>query len=66
MKKLINTAFIYAIVGMVAGVFYREFTKIIGFTGLSNLSVLHTRICFRDDNVSNCCGFLHTIGYSKS
>lgn len=44
MKKLINTAFIYAIVGMVAGVFYREFTKIIGFTGLSNLSVLHTHV----------------------
>lgn len=44
MKKLINTAFIYAIVGMVAGVFYREFTKIIGYTGLSNLSVLHTHV----------------------
>lgn len=30
-KKYINFAFIYAIVAMVFGVFYREFTKFIGF-----------------------------------
>ena len=33
MKKLINTAFGYAIASMAFGVFYREFTKWNGFTG---------------------------------
>lgn len=42
MKKSINTAFIYAILGMVFGVFYREFTKYLDFTGYTKLSVLHT------------------------
>lgn len=44
MKKLINTAFTYMIVGLFAGVFYREYTKFQGFTGQTNLSVLHTHI----------------------
>lgn len=42
MKKLINTAFLYAILGLIAGVFYREFTKFVGFEGYTTLSVLHT------------------------
>lgn len=42
MKKMINTAFAYMIVGLGAGVFYREFTKIQGFTGKTQLAVLHT------------------------
>lgn len=44
MKKLINTAFIYAIAAMCGGVFYREFTKLSGFTGKTTLSVLHTHL----------------------
>ena len=32
------------ILGLIAGVFYREYTKFIGFTGTSSLSVLHTHI----------------------
>ena len=40
-KKYINFAFIYAIVAMVFGVFYREFTKFIGFNGATNLSIMH-------------------------
>ena len=42
MKKMINTAFIYMIVGLSSGVIYREFTKLQGFTGDTTLSLLHT------------------------
>lgn len=42
MKRYINLALIYAIVAMVFGVFYREFTKAYGFTGKTNLAVMHT------------------------
>ena len=42
MKKYANSALIYAIAAMVFGVFYREFTKFMGFTGESALSVMHT------------------------
>lgn len=42
MKKSINTAFIYSILAMVFGVFYREFTKYLNFTGNTKLSVMHT------------------------
>ena len=44
MKKMTNTAFIYAIAAMVAGVFYREYTKIMGFTGLTSLRVMHVHL----------------------
>lgn len=44
MKKLINTSFIYAILGMIGGVFFREFTKLNGFTGVTTLSFLHTHL----------------------
>lgn len=42
MKKLLNTSFAYMILGLVFGVFYREYTKFIGFTELTTLSILHT------------------------
>lgn len=42
MKKFVNNAFIYAILAMVGGVFYREFTKFCGFTEWTALSVVHT------------------------
>ncbi len=41
-RKLINTAFTYMIVGLLSGLFYREYTKFVGFDGTSTLSVLHT------------------------
>ena len=41
MKKLINTAFGYAIASMAFGVFYREFTKFNGFEGRTVLSAIH-------------------------
>lgn len=44
MRKLINTAFIYAILAMVGGVFYREFTKFSGFTGRTTLAFVHTHL----------------------
>ena len=42
MKRYINTALLYAILAMVGGVFYREFTKFHGFTAKTTLSVVHT------------------------
>ena len=33
MKKLIGTSFGYAVAALAGGVFYREFTKLSGFSG---------------------------------
>ena len=44
MKKIMNIAISYAILGMIAGVFYREFTKFNSFTGETTLSVVHTHL----------------------
>ena len=41
-KKYADLALVYAMVAMVFGVFYREFTKFSHFTGQTNLSFLHT------------------------
>lgn len=41
-KRYLNTAVVYAVTAMACGVFYREFTKNLGFTGDTNLSVMHT------------------------
>lgn len=42
MKRYMNTALLYAVLAMVGGVFYREFTKINGFTAKTTLAVVHT------------------------
>lgn len=42
MKRYCNCALLYAILAMVGGVFYREFTKFNGFTAKTTLSVVHT------------------------
>lgn len=42
MKRYMNTALLYAVLAMVGGVFYREFTKFSGFTGRTALGVVHT------------------------
>lgn len=44
MKRILNTAFFYLILGLISGVFYREFTKIYGYTNYTRLSVLHTHL----------------------
>ena len=40
-KRYFNAAITYAILAMVGGVFYREFTKYLAFTGKTNLSLVH-------------------------
>lgn len=40
-KRYMNLALTYAIIAMIFGVFYREFTKIINFAGDTTLSVIH-------------------------
>lgn len=42
MKKCLNYALAYAILAMVGGVFYREFTKFNNFTGNTALGKVHT------------------------
>lgn len=44
MKKYIHLALIYAVCALVAGVFYREFTKWNGFTGVTTLGKVHTHL----------------------
>ena len=46
MKKLVNAAFIYMVVGVLSGLFYREFTKANDFPegGFTQLSVVHTHL----------------------
>lgn len=41
MKLIINTSFIYSLLGMLSGVFYRELTKFNGFEGITSLSFVH-------------------------
>ena len=42
MKRYANASLLYALIAMAGGVFYREFTKLNGFTGKTTLSVFHT------------------------
>ena len=44
MKKYLNLSLIYAIAAMIGGVFYREFTKFRGFTGVTALGKVHTHL----------------------
>lgn len=44
MKKYLNVSLIYAIAAMACGVFYREFTKFSGFTGVTVLGKVHTHL----------------------
>lgn len=44
MKKLINTSFIYAILALASGVFYREFTRMSNYTEKTTLAVTHTHL----------------------
>lgn len=42
MKRYMNASVLYAILAMVGGVFYREFTKFNSFTAKTSLGVVHT------------------------
>lgn len=44
MKKCLNISLIYAIAAMAGGVFYREFTKMNGFDGVTVLGKVHTHL----------------------
>lgn len=41
MKKMINLAFAYTIAALIFGVFYREFTKYMAFSGRTTLAFTH-------------------------
>jgi hypothetical protein len=43
-KKLYVAAIAYAVLGLAAGLFYREYTKAMDFTGQIQLSVTHTHL----------------------
>ena len=40
-RKLFKSAFVYLILALCAGVFFREYTKIMEFTGITSLSFMH-------------------------
>ncbi len=42
MKRYINYSIVYAVLALVGGAFYREFTKMNYYTGWTTLSVVHT------------------------
>lgn len=44
MKKMINTSMAYFIFAILAGVFYREFTKFNGYAGETMLAYMHTHL----------------------
>ncbi len=44
MKKLFNWSMTYAVLAIVAGVFFREFTKLNGFVGITSLSKIHVHL----------------------
>ena len=44
MNKLARASMTYALIGVLSGLFYREFTKMNDFTGSTQLSVLHTHL----------------------
>lgn len=44
MKKCLNISIVYAIAAMAGGVFYCEFTKLNGFSGVTVLGKVHTHL----------------------
>ncbi|MBH2007308.1 DUF2871 domain-containing protein [Candidatus Saccharibacteria bacterium] len=44
MKKLYYAALAYGILGLAAGLFYRDYTKLNDFTGSTQLVVMHTHL----------------------
>lgn len=44
MKKMVKTSMVYFAAALIAGVFYREFTKFNQFSGRTALSLLHTHL----------------------
>ena len=42
MKKIVKTAFIYAIIAMLSGIFYREGSRFLELTEPNTWSIIHT------------------------
>lgn len=74
MKRLMNASIVYGVLALVGGVFYREFTKLNGFTTLSvvythylmlgmafflMLVLLENNFHFIDNKVRKCLIFYH-------
>ena len=55
MKRYINASLLYALLAMVGGVFYREFTKFNGFTARTSLGVVHTHYFLLGMVFTFCC-----------
>ncbi len=43
-KKAFNIGFVFLIVGIFAGAFYREFTKFLAYSGPTSMSIMHTHL----------------------
>jgi hypothetical protein len=61
MKKLYYSSVLYTVLGLVAGLYYREVTKAHDFTGTTQLAVLHTHLLTLGTLV-----FLITIALQKT
>ena len=46
MKRYINYSIVYAVLAMIGGVFYREFTMMNGYTAFTTLFLVHTHYFF--------------------
>ena len=44
MKNYLNYSLSYGVMGLICGVYFREFTKIMGFTGVTTLSKAHPHL----------------------
>lgn len=44
MKRMLRFSLVYAVLALMGGVFYREFTKLSGFTGITSLSKVHVHL----------------------
>lgn len=44
MKKYLNYSLSYGVIGLICGVYFREFTKIMGFIGVTTLSKAHPHL----------------------
>ena len=44
MKKYLNYSLSYGVMGLVCGVYFREFTKVMGFSGVTTLSKAHPHL----------------------
>ena len=61
MKRYYYASFTYLILGLIAGIFYRELTRAVGFTGDTVLRSVHTHLL-----VLGCLFFLVVLLLEKS